>query len=68
MYNNDAKLKDIVRYLRDGCYENSDKFQVGHPLRDIGVDFHNLWGGDFSKFLGKNMFGFVIGIRARLYY
>ena len=39
----DMKMKDVVRYLREGWYGNGEKHPPGHPLRKQKVDCCKLW-------------------------
>ena len=65
MYNNDAKLKDIVRYLREGWYGNGEKFHVGHPLRKRGFDYRALWR-TWLKIAGTKYVGLCDGISGEI--
>ena len=42
-YKNDFKMKDIVKYLREGWYGNGEAFILGHPYRKRPVDCGKLW-------------------------
>ena len=39
----DIKMKDVVKYLREGWYGNGEKYPPGHPLRKQHVDCRKLW-------------------------
>ena len=42
-YHNGFKMKEVVRYLRDGWYGNGEEFLAGHPYRKRPVDCRKLW-------------------------
>ena len=42
-HHKDFKMKDCVKYLREGWYGNGDEYPVGHVYRKKPVDCQRLW-------------------------
>lgn len=42
-FQNDFKMRDIVKYLREGWYGNGNQFIDGHPYQKKPVDCRKLW-------------------------
>ena len=42
-YCNGIKMKEVVKYLREGWYGNGNKYVHGHPFKKLPVSCQKLW-------------------------